>query len=220
MNDSEYIITAEFLSYPDKTWVTTNFPNLHRPAVVRFFNDLIRKGILKRNSAFGPSSRVSLIKPDLLLKLCINGFKKNESKLLNFTSKESGKEILSHLKNQEIEFYPGRLSGVRPELIYSSESTLSLLIPDRKLFWGKKLDFFQMDTGLFKVKFGGGIQIILPRFKIFLRRYAQKVRNLLLPSDFYSYLSLTASSSPMAEPQIEYMQNKLKGQYGNFLAWK
>ena len=220
MNDSHFIMAQEFLSYPDKTWVTTDFFYLNRPAVVKFFTSLIKEDVMKRKSAFGPASRALVIHPEKLLELCIRGFKKSESKVLNFISKESSANLIKELKDHNIEFFLGRFSGVKPKLVYSTDSHLSLLLPDPGIFQGKKLDFFQMDLGFYKVKFGGNINIILPRYKKFLRRHVQKIKNVLIPSDFYSYLYLAASQTPMAKPQAEFMEAKLKGVYGNFLAWK
>ena len=218
--DACFIIAQRLLSEPEKSWTTLDFPSRHRPRVVRFFNYLIEEKVLFRKNPRGRNSFSVLDKPEQLLKMCITQFSRNEERVISFTSKRPVKEIVDSLANAEVEFYLGRFTGIRKQLIHSTVSDFTLLIPERSIFYGDALAEFQMDFRILKVGFGGNITVVLPRFKRFLKRHSIKQDNLQIPSDFYTYLFLCSSENIMAFPQKEYIEEQLGGVDGNFLAWR
>jgi hypothetical protein len=218
--DVHFIIAYRLLCEPDRRWTTLDFPDCHRPSVVRFFAFLIKTGVFYRKNSRGRNSYSKLVNPGLLLQMCIDNFRNNEEKVIEFVSKRQEATLINDLIHKELEFYLGQFSGIRGELIYSMVSGLSLLIPDRTIFLGHNLFAFQMDFKLYKVRFGGNITVILPRYKEFLRKYAITQDTMRIPCDFYTYLFLSTSSNAIALPQIEYMKKKLGGVNGNFLSWK
>ncbi|MBN2441287.1 MAG: hypothetical protein JXJ04_08070 [Spirochaetales bacterium] len=219
-NDTHYIIAYRLLCEPDKLWTSLDFPHCHRPAIINFFNFLIEQGVLYREHSRGRNSSTRLVNPEKLLNLCIQNFGNHEEKVISFVSKRAETDLIKDLLAANIEFYPGRFSGIRKELIHSTVSGFCLLLPERSLFYGEKLSEFQMDFKVLKVSFGGNITIILPRYKKFLRRYAVSGDSMLYPSDFYTYLFLSVTENIMALPQKNYMEKQLGGVDGNFLAWR
>lgn len=218
--DTHFIIAYRLLCEPDRQWKTGDFADCHRPSVVSFFNYLIGQGVLERKSPRGRNSISKLVNPQQLLGMCVENFRNNEEKAIGFVSKRPDTELVNDLIGRGIEFYPGRFSGIRGELIQATVTGLSLLIPDRRIFYGERLAEFQMDFKLLKVGFGGNITVILPRYKLFLRKYAAGRNGVMLPSDFYTYLFLSVTDTVIAEPQKAYFEKQLGGVDGNFLAWR
>ncbi|MBN1412211.1 MAG: hypothetical protein JW969_15305 [Spirochaetales bacterium] len=218
--DTSYIVAHRFLCEPERKWTTLDFPGCHRPAVVRLFNYLIGEGVLQRNEARGRNSHSLLVSPAKLLDLCIENFNTNEEKVLSFVSKRPEDDLLQDLLRLKVEFYMGRFTGIRRDLIYSTVSGFSLLLPDRSVFSGDDLAEFQLEFKLLKVNFGGNITLILPRFKEYLRKFAVEQEGIRLPSDFYTYLYLSNSDNPVALPQKEFIEKEIGGVNGNFLAWR
>jgi hypothetical protein len=219
-HDTQFIIARRLLCEPDKHWTTLDFPDCHRPSVVGFLKELIKSGIASRPRARGRSSHTTLTHPNALLELCIRQFNRNEEKSLSFFSQRKTEELLGSLTSAKREFYLGRFSGIRKNLVHATESSLSLLIPDRKTFYGDGLADFQMEFRLLKVKFGGNVTVILPRYKLFLKKTAITQYGLKLPDDFYTYLYLATATHIMATPQREYIEKKLRGINGSFLSWR
>ncbi|MFH1259516.1 MAG: hypothetical protein ABII74_06885 [Elusimicrobiota bacterium] len=218
--DSYFCISYELLKNPEKKLTTRDFNNYKRADVVDFIRFLILENIVRRDIHFGRESFSILKNPEKLLNLCIDGFKNSERKSFLFTSNRNYHEILSDLKRKNVEFYLGRFSGIRPNLQYAYDNMLTLLIPNKKYFEGYDLRELEYDLGVSKVRIGGNILLVLPRYKKFLRQYFLNSGEYKIPSDFYTFLSMTTMNNPLGKPQAENIIKKIKGKDANFLSWK
>lgn len=218
--DSFFCIAYELLMNPKKKLTTRDFKNYKHADVVGFIGSLISENIVKRDIHFGRRSFSILKNPGKLLDLCIDQFKNSEKKSYLFTSQRINSEILSDLKEKNIEFYLGRFSGIRTELQNTYDNMLTILVPDKKYFEGYYLQELEYDLGIGKVRIGGNILFVLPRYKKFLRRYAQDFGGYKIPADFYTYLNMAAMNNPLGKPQAENIIKRLRGKDANFLSWQ
>lgn len=216
--DSFFTISEKVLSNPGKKWAVNDFPNLNRNEVSMFYNLLLKEGVGERKSQFGKNSALRIIHPARLLELCIENFSAGK-KSYNFISNEKESTVLRSIKNAAGTLIIGGLKGLRPELKYSEDGKLILYINESRFFKRAQLNYFQVSSGIYHVKFGGGIYLVLPAHKQFLNSGLMNRGEYKIPSDFYSYLSLCVDKNPINLPQKEHMEQLLRRHDGNFLSW-
>ena len=218
MKDTDFIIAEAVLSQPEKFWTARDFIKINQKNVVKFFTQLIEVQIFKRNSSRGPNSAAALQNPEKLLVLCVEAFEP-WYKTYSFICLSSPKTLYEKLNQTGIQWYLGDFDGLKPQLKLSSRSGTTLLIPGKSLFMSHSFLNFQFKMGLNRVSMGGNVYIHLPKYWRFLASSHQTISGIKIPSDFYSYLCLKNTNSPLAVTQISHMEKCLRKRAGSFLAW-